>query len=47
MVRIRATGVFCLVVYEAVRYEINGETSLYSDGGTLDQFPVHCFDGGE
>ena len=33
------------MVYEAVKCEINGQTSLYTDGGTLDQYPVHCFDG--
>ena len=33
------------MVYQAVKANINGQESLYTDGGTLDQYPVHCFDG--
>lgn len=34
------------VLYQPVECEINGVKSLYSDGGILDQFPIHVFDGG-
>ena len=35
------------MVYQAVKANINGQESLYTDGGTLDQYPVHCFDGSD
>ncbi|KAK2157558.1 hypothetical protein LSH36_189g06121 [Paralvinella palmiformis] len=33
------------VMYEPVKCNLFGQEHLYIDGGTLDQYPVHCFDG--
>ena len=33
------------VVFHAVRCNITGRECLYTDGGILDQYPIHCFDG--
>ncbi|ELT94485.1 hypothetical protein CAPTEDRAFT_225908 [Capitella teleta] len=33
------------LVYKAMKYKVNGVESLYTDGGVLDQYPIHCFDG--
>jgi len=32
------------VVFHAVRCNISGRECLYTDGGILDQYPIHCFD---
>ena len=40
-----ATGTcWCSVVFHAVRCNITGRECLYTDGGILDQYPIHCFD---
>lgn len=33
------------VVFRAVRYTLSGRECVYTDGGLLDQYPIHCFDG--
>jgi len=33
------------VLFHAVRCNITGRECLYTDGGILDQYPIHCFDG--
>jgi len=33
------------VMYQPVSVEINGKKSTYLDGGTLDHYPIHVFDG--
>ena len=34
----------CAVLFHAVRCNITGRECLYTDGGILDQYPIHCFD---
>jgi hypothetical protein len=34
------------VFFEPVRHNLNGSTAcIYTDGGTLDQYPISAFDG--
>ena len=34
------------VIYQPIQADLNqGETCWYTDGGMLDQYPIHCFDG--
>lgn len=33
------------VIFEPIWYDVNGTLDLYCDGGVLNQYPIHCFDG--
>lgn len=46
IVNAKAENLFKIaVVFRTVRYNLNGMECLYTDGGILDQYPIHCFDG--
>jgi len=36
---------FVSVVFRAVKQTLSGRECLYADGGLLDQYPIHMFDG--
>ena len=33
------------VIFEPIWYDVNGTLDLYCDGGVMNQYPIHCFDG--
>ena len=40
-----ATTDFFSVVFQPIQYNVDGTDSWFTDGGTLDNYPVHIFDG--
>ena len=34
-----------VVVFQPIQYNVDGTESWFTDGGTLDNYPVHIFDG--
>ena len=36
---------FLSVVFQPIQHNVDGTESWFTDGGTLDNYPVHMFDG--